>query len=179
MTKTAAQSVFDVAEWFIDTALNDKEYLQPAKMQFLMFLSQGYYAAMTGGEMLMPSVFIATDRGPVEPNSYKIYASGRPLVKKTAFDRTTEALLQTIWRKYGAHSADYLARLIATHEPYAAAFAKGEGSVIDINEMTDFYMQGKNTPATPAAEKFAGTKVMRSQTGKAVAVKKWLPKKKA
>ena len=36
-----AESVFDVAEWFLDTALNDGEYLQPMKMQYLMFLSQG------------------------------------------------------------------------------------------------------------------------------------------
>ena len=50
-----AESVFDVAEWFLDAALNDGEYLQPMKMQYLMFLSQGYYAALTQGCLLYTS----------------------------------------------------------------------------------------------------------------------------
>ena len=62
MTASASESVFDVAEWFLDTALNDGEYLQPMKMQYLMFLAQGYYAALTKGQRLIPSVFIATAR---------------------------------------------------------------------------------------------------------------------
>ncbi len=181
MTASASESVFDVAEWFLDTALNDGEYLQPMKMQYLMFLAQGYYAALTKGQRLIPSVFIATARGPVEPNSYKIYASARPLISRTPFNRTVSAFLQTVWRKYGSYSADYLGRLIAAHAPYAEAFAQGENTEISLALMTEFYTQGKNTPATPNAASFTATRVMRSQSGKTVAVKKWIPsvKKKA
>ena len=53
MLAPASESVFDVAEWFLDTALNDGEYLQPMKMQYLMFLAQGYYAALTKGQRLL------------------------------------------------------------------------------------------------------------------------------
>ncbi len=175
MLAPASESVFDVAEWFLDTALNDGEYLQPMKMQYLMFLAQGYYAALTKGQRLIPSVFIATARGPVEPNSYKLYAATRPPITRTPFDRTVSAFLQTVWRKYGAYSADYLARLISAHAPYAEAFAEGENTEISLEKMTIFYTQGKNTTATPSARSFEGTRVMRSQTGKTVAVKKWIP----
>ena len=68
-----AESVFDVAEWFLDAALNDGEYLQPMKMQYLMFLSQGYYAALTQGKRFVPGIFLAAERGPVEPNSYRLF----------------------------------------------------------------------------------------------------------
>ena len=54
-----SDSVFDVTEWFLDTALNDGEYLQPMKMQYLMFLAQGYYAALTDGKRFIPAVFLA------------------------------------------------------------------------------------------------------------------------
>ena len=36
----AVKSAFDVAFWFADTALHDNEYMQPQKLQRLLFLSE-------------------------------------------------------------------------------------------------------------------------------------------
>ncbi|MGN0904757.1 MAG: Panacea domain-containing protein [Alphaproteobacteria bacterium] len=175
MVIPGAESVFDVAEWFLDTALNDGEYLQPMKMQYLLFLSQGYYAALTKGGRLIPSVFVATERGPVEPNSYRLYAVTRPPLVRRPMEETVSAFLLTIWRRFGSYSCDYLGRLLATHEPYARAFAKGPGTEISLELMAEFYTQGRRTPGTPEARNLGQTRVMRSQTGKTVAVKKWIP----
>ena len=175
----SADSVFDVAEWFLDTALNDGEYLQPMKMQYLIYLAQGYYAAVTGGKRFVPAVFLATERGPVEPNSYRIYGSQRPVLQYRSMPRGTQSFLQTIWARFGAYSPDYICRLISTHAPYAEAFAAGGGSEIDIAAMADYYARkttGDERLKTAASD--GGTRILRSQSGKAVAVKKWLPPKK-
>ena len=54
----ACDSVFDVAVWITDRALEDGEYLQPQKMQRLLYLSQAYYGALSRGQKLIPCVFV-------------------------------------------------------------------------------------------------------------------------
>lgn len=171
-------SVFDAAEWFLDTALNCGEYLQPMKMQYLMYLAQGYYAAITKGKRFIPCVFLATERGPVEPNSYRLYGSERPALSGRKTDRVTESFLQTIWARFGAYTPDYIFRLISSHPPYAEAFAAGEGTEINLASMADYYAGCAEKDERLKNAEFGTTRILRSQSGKAVAVKKWLPSKK-
>ena len=174
----SAESVFDAAEWFLDTALNDGEYLQPMKMQYLMYLSQGYYAALTKGKRFLPGIFLATERGPVEPNTYRLYGSERPVLSYRPMNRRSISFLQTIWARFGSYSTDYIYRLISTHSPYAEAFAAGKDMEISLQAMTDFYAGIAQKDDRLQTSQFGTTRIMRSQTGKAVAVKKWIPQKK-
>ncbi|MBR1946410.1 MAG: hypothetical protein IJ846_09020 [Alphaproteobacteria bacterium] len=171
-------SVFDAAEWFLDTALNDGEYLQPMKMQYLMFLAQGYYAALTKGKRFVPSIFLATERGPVEPNSYRLYGSERPTLTPHKMNRVTASFLQTIWARFGAYSPDYIYKLISAHSPYVEAFAAGAETEISLSAMADFYAGRAEKDERLKNAEFGATRILRSQTGKTVAVKKWIPKKK-
>ena len=61
------ENAFDIAFWFADTALNENEYLQPQKLQRLLFIAQAYYTVAFNGRKLMPAVFIAEEMGPIEP----------------------------------------------------------------------------------------------------------------
>ena len=174
----SADSVFDVAEWFLDTALNDGEYLQPMKMQYLMFLAQGYYAALMQGKRLMPCVFLATERGPIEPNSYRLYGTSRPVLSPQKMNRVTASFLRTIWVRFGAYSSDYIYNLISVHAPYVEAFAAGEKTEISLSAMTEFYAGRAEKDERLKNAEFGTTRILRSQTGKAVVVKKWFPQKK-
>lgn len=171
-------SVFDAAEWFLDTALNDGEYLQPMKMQYLMYLAQGYYAALTGGKRFIPAVFLATERGPVEPNSYRLYGSERPVLQQRKMNRVSASFLQTIWARFGAYSPDYIYSLICAHVPYAEAYANGQNTEISLSSMAEFYAGRAEKDERLKMAEFGATRIMRSQSGKAVAVKKWIPPKK-
>lgn len=171
-------SAFAAAEWFLDAASRDGEYLQPMKMQYLMFLAQGYYATITHGKRFFPAVFIATDRGPVEPNTFCVYATARPSLERTDISRESLSFLETIWRKFGAYSANGLFKILAGHAPYAHAFGIGEGCEISLEEMAVFYAgKAENSPVEKAAG-LTGLRVMRTQSGKTVTVKKWIPSKK-
>ena len=61
MRPTAVESCFEIAFWFLDRALNDGEYLQPPKLQRLMYLAQAYFAVVQNGAKLMPATFVAHD----------------------------------------------------------------------------------------------------------------------
>ncbi len=163
----------DVAVWFCDQALNHNEYLQPQKLHRLMFLAQGYYAVAYGGRKLMPAVFVADQMGPIEPNVYKVFTKGRPEVDVDMFlPDEAEALLISIWRRFGHYSAEQLTRLTKDTEAYRKAFAKGPRAEIPLVAMRLSFTRAQETPTV---DRVVQPKMLRSQSGGPVKVKSWVP----
>ncbi|MCW9040246.1 MAG: hypothetical protein OQJ76_07085 [Rhodospirillales bacterium] len=169
----AVDSSFDVAFWFLDVALDHNEYLQPQKLQRLMFLSQAYYAVAFSGKKLMPCVFVAEEAGPLEPSTFKAFAKGRPDVDvELVMPQQVEMFLDSIWRRFGHHSPDYLNRVCKDNKAYRNARKKGRRAEITAEAMNKAFAQ----PASgPGIEQVMRPKVMRSHTGKPVSVKTWMP----
>ena len=169
----AIDTAVDVALWFADQALNGNEYLQPQKLQRLLFLSQAYYAVAFGGRKLMPAIFVADEMGPIEPNVFKVFVNGRPDVESDLFlPEQAEQFLTMIWRRFGHHSAEHLTRLAKESEAYQRALKKGRRTEITIDAMRLSFGQAKDTPSV---EQIVRPKMLRSQTGKTVTVKSWTP----
>lgn len=185
MRPTAVESCFEVACWFLDRAGDDGEYLQPQKMHRLLYLAQAYFGVLQSGAKLMPATFIALDEGPVEPTIFRAFARGRPAVDLKPIDDVARHILDSIWRQFGAHSAEHLNKLIRRHPPFADAYAAEPGAEILFESMVDFYgTQGltrrqSNMVAddAPTAGKVLRPKVMRNATGKPVNVNRWTPKR--
>lgn len=179
-------SIFDGANWFMDKALNEGEYLQPQKLHRLMFLAQAYYAAAFGGRRLLPGVFLADAMGPIEPNVYRVFQNDRPWLGQTEINDQVAQLLESIWRKFGSHSADYLTKMVRRHPPYAEAFAQAPRSVITEEAMAAFYgrkdksdmggVDGAPAGAPPSIENVIRPRIMRSHKGNPVSVMPWMPK---
>ncbi len=170
---TAVSSAFEVAFWFLDEALNHNEYLQPQKMQRLIFLSQAYFAVAYQGQRLMPAYFIADDMGPIEPNIYKSFSNGRPKIdldKKLPYK--VETFLDGVWRRFGHHSVEHLNKLCKETPCYLVASRKEKGE-IPIEAMRQSFT--KPDAKTPELDQVVRAKMMRSHTGRAVAVKSWVP----
>ena len=167
------ETAVDVAIWFADQALNHNEYLQPQKLQRLLYLSHGYYVVAFKGRTLMPAVFVAEEMGPVEPNIFKVFAKGRPDVDSNLFlPEHAEAFLYSIWRRFGHHSAESLTRMAKETEAFRKALKRGRGTEITLDAMRLSFVRGEEAPDLKQVVK---PKMMRSQTGKAVAVKSWTP----
>lgn len=179
MMATGVESSFDAAGWLTDRALNDGEYLQPQKLHRLLYLAQAYFAVAHRGRPLMPSVFIATEAGPITPDVFRVYAQSRPYVETKPLRPDAELVLDSVWRRFGQHSVDYLTRQIKQHTPYLKAYEKGEGSIIALNDMVAFYGAEAHANQAPGgAPPLAGVlrpRVMRSHTGRPVNVQKWMP----
>lgn len=171
----AVESVFDVAFWFVDTALNNNEYLQPQKLHRLLFLAQGYYAVTHKGRKLMPSVFVASEMGPIEPGLYAAFSKGRPDIEFNLFlPEGVEEFLDTIWRRFGHHSADRLTKMTKATPAYKEARQRGLRGEISIDAMHASFVRGEEMPAV---NQIFRPKVMRSHTGRPVTVKAWVPGK--
>jgi len=171
----AVDSAFDVAFWFTDTALNSNEYLQPQKLHRLMFVAQAYFAVLNKGRKLMPSVFVASEMGPIEPNVYAAFSKGRPDMEVNLFlPEDVEEFLDTIWRRFGHYSADRLTQMTKATAAYKKARKLGLRAEITLESMRTAFTRGEDTPAVGQVFR---PKVMRSHTGKPVTVKAWVPGK--
>lgn len=185
MRPSAVDSSFEVAFWFLDRAIEDGEYLQPQKLHRLMYLAQAYFGVIQNGARLMPATFIAREEGPIEPTLYKAMARGRPQIDVAPVDEVPRHVLDSVWRQFGAHSVDYLDKMIRRHPPFADALAVGAGTEISLEAMIDFYgTQGATrrsskgaAPEAPSAGKVLRPKVMRNHSGKPVSTTKWMPKR--
>jgi len=87
--------------------------------------------------------------------------------------------LDSIWRRFGPHSSDYLSRQIKGHKPFIDALANGEGTPILLEDMQKFYGAKAHEQSAPGGAPPIGQvlrpKVMRSHTGRPVSVHKWMP----
>lgn len=170
----AVDSAFDIALWFVDTALDAGEHLQPQKLQRLLFLAQAYYAVLHDGRTLMPAVFVADGLGPIEPNVFAAFSRGRPNVEASLFlPREAEAVLRGVWRRFGHRSAEALARLTKETPAFRDARRHGQRAQIPIQAIAASFSAAEGTPS---ADQIVRPNVMRTQNGRAVVVKAWLPK---
>lgn len=169
----AVKSAFDIAFWFADRALADNEYLQPQKLQRLLFLSHAYYASISGGRKLMPAVFVADELGPVEPNVYLAFSKRRPDVDIDIFlPEDVEPVLMEIWRRFGRRSSDALTELTKETAAYREAARRGPRAEIAFEAMRRCFSQS-DKPA--GGRGLASRRLMRTQDGRPVQVKAWVP----
>lgn len=174
----AVKSSLDVVFWFLDRALNDKEYLQPQKLHRLLYLSQAYYTVAYPGRKLMPAVFATDAFGPVEPTVFHCFAFGRPhMIEPNAVNDQVKHYLDSIWRRFGQYTADQLTKRVLEHPPVAEAMIKGPGEEIPFAAMLKFYSsEAVAQKNAPSVDNVVRPRVMRSQTGKPVSVVGWRPK---
>ena len=167
------KSAFDAAFWFADTALEQNEYLQPQKLQRLLFLAQGYYAVFRNGAKLMPAIFIADELGPMEPNVYAGFSRGRPNIEVDLFiPNEVDAFLDSLWRRFGHASMERLNQITKGTSAYKQARSKGVRTEITLDAMRLSFVRAENTPGVNQVVK---PKVFVTQSGKPVQVKTWNP----
>lgn len=167
------ENAFDVAFWFADTALNENEYLQPQKLQRLMFIAQAYYAVAFNGRKLMPAVFVADEMGPIEPNIYIAFSKGRPEVDARLFlPHEVETFLDGIWRRFGHQSIDRLNQMVKETTAYKQAYKRGSRAEITLDAM---HLSFARAEKSPGVEQVVKPKILRTQSGKPVTVKAWVP----
>jgi uncharacterized phage-associated protein len=172
----AAKSAFDVAFKFSDRALDNNEYLQPQKLQRLMFLAQCAHAVRHRGRRLMPAVFVADELGPIEPNIYLAFSKGRPDIDVDPdLPEDAQAVLDDVWNRFGHCSTEHLTRITKDTLAYRLARQRGNGAEID-HDMMRLSFDAADT--MPAALPVTRPKILRTQTGRSVSVKAWTPTEK-
>ncbi len=184
MKPPVCDSAFDVCFWLSNRALQDGEYLQPQKIQRLLYLAQAYYGAASRGQKLMPCTFVTSVFGPIEPTTWRAFEHGAPQVDWQGIPETQKHFLDSLWRRFGAHSVEHLNRLVTSHPPYQEALAVGKRAEILFEWMIEYY--GRKPAAEETVDRYAAPsvdsvmrpRVMRSHKGRPVNVHRWAPKKR-
>ncbi len=165
MAKAATGSCFDIAQWFVERARFEDSYMQAQKLQRMMWLAQGHYAATYHGRKLMPATFVAMTIGPQEPTIYRAYELGRPELPELSPPPEIETFLDRLWGRFGHHSTDHLNKLVRAHRVYAEALEAGEGEEILFEKIARYFTEQRAVkPET----------VARSADGREW--KKWMPR---
>ena len=164
----AAATSFDIADWFQERAGAEDSYLQPRKLQCLLFLAQGHFAAAYQRRKLMPSVFVVDHAGPMDPNIYRAYEHGTPQITKSRLDQPVLVYLDAIWRQYGGSDTETLNQTIAEFGADEPAMREANGAEVSIEIMCRMF--AKHVPAEPA-----GPPVAHTPAGRVISVQKWVP----
>ena len=166
-------NAFDIAFFFTDTALAENEHLQPQKLQGLLFLSQAYFSVAFKGRKLMPAVFVADERGPLEPNVFTAFSKGRPEIDTDLFlHAEVESFLDAIWRRFGHMSTEKIIKMTKDTSAYKKAKNRGHRAEISLSEIRVSFIHAENTPGINQVVK---PKLYRTQSGKNVTIQKWMP----
>ena len=165
MGSSAVSSTIDVAIWFSEQARRENDYIQPQKLQRLLYLAQGSFAAMNYGRKLMPATFVADETGPIEPTIYRLFEAGPPKIPLRRMRPEIENFLSVIWRRYAHHTTEYLNQQIQNHPIYSRAIKRGLFEEIDYESIVRFFT-GKDRPVIQ-------TEQVKTEDGRTL--QKWVP----
>ena len=170
-------SAFEIAVFFIDKASSENEYIQPQKLHGLLFLSQAYFSVAFQGRKLMPAVFVADERGPLEPNLYVAFSSGLPDIDlNTALPDEVLNFLNVIWKRFGTMKTERLISKSKENSAYKKAIKRGQRSEILLSDMRIAFNSSANIKKSISSEP---ENAYQPQSGKIVNIKKWNPGQKA
>lgn len=188
--RPAFQNGLEVVAWFNQQGRDSSVRLRPRQLQMLLYIAQGLYAAANHGGMLMPSRFVATSSGPIEPNLYAVLQEAiDPLPAKEIAQRA-EACLNLVWKKFGTMPISELEEFVASDRACSAVAAAAPGAEIPLSDMADSFYdrmigggrrpsetlgdEGQQTLAERSAIPTADSSVPR-MTPDGKIVKKWVP----
>ena len=129
-TQSPANTVFNIANWFLAKAKDEGEYLRPMKLQKLVYFAYGWYYAYFN-QPLFPETIYAFRHGPVVKELYERFESfgGNPItedVMKMDFDAQAETILDSIWKAYEQYTDIQLSDITHTHPPWIDAYRSDE-----------------------------------------------------
>ena len=112
----------------------------------------------------MPAIFVAHEMGPIEPNIYRVFESGRPSMPSTPPPAVVENFLELMWRRFSHHTTEHLTSIIKSHDVYKIAFERGAGEEIAFEAIIEFFA-AKDRKEPPKSV----------QTADGRTVQKWVP----
>ena len=128
--KPAAQSSFDVVNWFVERGREHGIPMTPTLIQRLLYLAQTFYAGNNGGAALMPLVFVAEKDGPIAHDLARAFEHGPPTVTVHDLPPDICEFLDGIWAKFAGRPADALDRLVCLDPAFQEAEGLGFGATI-------------------------------------------------
>lgn len=137
--KPALKSSLNAVAWFERAADKHGVRLQPRKLQYLLYLAQGLYAAANNGRALMPSRFMASSLGPSDPNLYGVLELAGGLPEPKELESRAEACLGIIQKKFGPMPIEQIESFVEADGIYADVREAAPDAEIPLDMMAPAY----------------------------------------
>ncbi len=174
----AVGSSFDVAIWFMERADSQGKRVTPLRLQRLLFLAQAYFAAASGGNMLMPSVFVSHPQGPIDPNLFRVSEMCFSALETDPLPPPVSRFLNGIWDTFGQQSDGRLDGLVLNAMPVREAMDQGPNIEIELVTLFEYFSAVNRENRVVQTERTSSaTPIPRFHKGRPV--KKWMPRKQA
>ncbi|WP_417514711.1 hypothetical protein [Minwuia sp.] len=151
--KPALKTSVAAVAWFNAAAESNGTRLQPRKLQHLLYMAQGLFAAANDGRALMPSRFIAGSLGPCDPNLYPVLEVADESHRPKEIDPKAEACLSLIFRKFGTLPVEQLEGFVEADGIFADVRELAPDAEIPLDQMGPAYRRafmGDAEPCRPA-----------------------------
>lgn len=149
----ALKSTIAAVGWFRFAAEQDGVRLQPRKLQLLLYMAQGLYAAANDGRALVPSRFVAGSLGPCDPNLYPVLEQGGEPDRPKEIDGRAEACLKLIYRKFARSPVEQLDAFVETDGIFSDVRQAAPDAEIPLEMMADAYRRTFIQPAARETER--------------------------
>lgn len=188
--KPALKTSLHAVAWFERDAAANGIRLQPRKLQYLLYMAQGLYAAANDGRPLMPIRFVAGSLGPADPNLYGILEADIHLPELKELESRAEACLGLIGRKFGDLPVEQLESFVDGDGIFADVREIAPDAEIPLEKMGPAYRQafmgGEAAPskpeARPAPQPIVDDRELPEGVPKVITggkpVKRWAPKRR-
>ncbi|MDA0229944.1 MAG: hypothetical protein O3B21_07125 [Proteobacteria bacterium] len=144
MTPPIVSSTFDIAHWFLQRGEFEGIFVSPLKLQRLLYLAQARYAGQHDGAPLMPSVFVVSEVGPLEPNLHRAIEHEPPKVSVHDLPENIMAFVESIWRTFGTREIEALNRLAMQDLAFKETErVSGVAAIIDLDVMCRHHTPNK------------------------------------
>jgi uncharacterized phage-associated protein len=173
----AARSTLDVALWLQARSDSAGDRLSQRKLHLLLYLAQALHAADHAGDRLMPATFLAGETGPLEPNSYQLFAEGTPMIVPGKINFPAESFLHEVWARFGRQSVAEIERFVRRDGAWSVALKEGRNCEIAMGQIVALYEGSWALGSSPARQAAARSrspgKEYWTMGGKRAA--KWIP----
>lgn len=142
----AARSTLDIALSFQARSESAGDTLSQRKLHLLLYVAQAHYAVEHDGQNLMPAAFLALDAGPLEPNIFQLFASGRCSLPGNEPSFAMETYLHEIWARYGRKTGEQILAIVARDGVWKAVLGRGPRLEISHEALFRGYGGGKAVP---------------------------------
>ncbi len=173
--RPATSTSFDIAIWFLDRARSEDTYLQPRKLQCLLFLAQAHFAAAHDGRPLMPAFFVVDDSSPLDPNVHRTLQNGRPDFVENELGPEIVKFLVSVWGRYKNADALRLDQLITRRGADEEAVCNRDQSEVTLLAMQRMFGAGNSGKNK---NKITGPKLAETASGRKVTITNWTPDSK-
>ena len=166
-------STFDIAGWFRNKAIQNKQHLSQTQLQNMLFLAQMHHTGKHG-RVLMPSMFVCYAHGFYDPNIESFFSHNFSLPEVATFEKETDLFLESVWQKYASLSEQELQNFVTSLSCWQTIYNHQTDILVNPIEIAASFLSSISGGAK--AFSTSKPKIRLSQNGP-VQVSPWHPRK--